>query len=189
MGARGLGQRAGPSAFTHLLRDGASLSPFIFRFPCFPVCAFARSSPDRCCLGFPSAPRGTDLSKDEPHWTGRGRSSQAGAPLGSVAQTLCLHSSPGPRVRQGAGPVRAPRGRPKTEQPARDPARAPRCPGVGARSRRAVLAGRQGVPWLRGRRAQLRLGAARSRQQHLLGRRRAAGPAAGRHFCEVGWCF
>lgn len=48
VGARGLGQRAGPSAFTHLLRDGASLSPFIFRFPCFPVCAFARSSPDHC---------------------------------------------------------------------------------------------------------------------------------------------
>lgn len=64
----------------------------------------------------------------------------------------------------------------------------PRLPG-GVCSRRAVLAGGQGVPWLRGQRAQLRLGAARSRQQHLLGRRRAAGPAAGRHFCEVGWCF
>lgn len=41
-------ERALRLAFTHLLRDGASLSPFIFCFPCFLVCAFARSSPDHC---------------------------------------------------------------------------------------------------------------------------------------------
>lgn len=115
-------------------------SSVYFPLSVFPIYAFARSFTRLLLRGlFLSAVCEADLSEDESYSARRVESSEVGVPLYGVAQAPCPHSSPGPRVRQGTGPIGALYGRSKMEQPARDSAWAPPCPEVGLSDARCLV--------------------------------------------------